>query len=152
MSNTGSWMDAEHAATPQNCDCGQLRANLARSVPGALPRELTRAERLAIRALVIGSCANHDGKTDCLPLGSGCYMLTKCWTGSYCKYFREAVLPNDPALEALLTGGATQTRLCAYCGEAFAANGRQAYCSPACAQQAHRGQKRDSIRKKRGRK
>lgn len=34
---------------------------------------------------------------------SDCYMLGKCWTGAYCRYFREAVLPTNPALEAALT-------------------------------------------------
>lgn len=33
---------------------------------------------------------------------SECYMLGKCWTGAYCRYFRESVLPLDPALEAAL--------------------------------------------------
>ena len=135
-----------------NAYTSQLRANLARSFPVPQSRELTRAERLAIRVLVIGSCANHDGKTDCLPLGSGCYMLTKCWTGSYCEYFREAVLPNDPALVAVLTASQTlQTRPCAYCGEVFAANGRQAYCSPACAGLAKNRQQRGYMRKRRPR-
>ena len=27
------------------------------------------------------------------PLDCACYMLHKCWTGAYCRYFREAVLP-----------------------------------------------------------
>ena len=34
-------------------------------------------------------------------LDSDCYMLGKCWTGSYCRYFRESVLPLAPALEAV---------------------------------------------------
>ena len=32
---------------------------------------------------------------------SECYMLGKCWTSAYCHYFREAVLPLNPALEAI---------------------------------------------------
>ena len=32
----------------------------------------------------------------CLPLDCGCYMLHKCWTGAYCRYFREASLAPRP--------------------------------------------------------
>ena len=32
----------------------------------------------------------------------GCYMLGKIWTGPMCRYFRQAVLPLDPALEQAL--------------------------------------------------
>ena len=67
-------------------------------------RELTRDERKKIRSLVTGMCANYDRETGlCLPLDCGCYMLHKCWTGAYCRYFREAVLPLDPELLAALT-------------------------------------------------
>lgn len=37
---------------------------------------------------------------------SECYMLGKTWTGPLCRYFRAAVLPLDPALEAALTAPA----------------------------------------------
>lgn len=84
---------------------------------------------------------------------SECYMLGKCWTHSYCRYFREAVLPLDPVLEAALTaeGPAPETRPCPVCGGAFLADGRTRYCSPACAKKAHRRQQRDHMKKKRGR-
>lgn len=67
-------------------------------------RELTRREKTAIRALVTKWCANYDRELGCLPLECECFMLGKCWTGAYCRYFREAVLPLDPALEADLSG------------------------------------------------
>jgi hypothetical protein len=67
-----------------------------------------------------------------------------------CKYFRNSVLPTDPALEDVLTGGEViETRSCGMCGGAFRADGKKAYCSDACAGKAHRVQKRESIRKKR---
>ena len=69
-----------------------------------MSRELTREEKAAIRALVVKWCANYDREYGCLPLNCECYMLGKCWTSSYCRYFREAVLPLDPALEAALSG------------------------------------------------
>ena len=71
-----------------------------------MARELTREEKRAIRALVTKWCANYDRECGCLPLDCECYMLGTCWTGALCRYFREAVLPLDPALEAaLLTEG-----------------------------------------------
>ena len=67
-----------------------------------MSRELTREEKRAIRKLVFSLCANYDREYGCLPLDGPCYMLGKCWTGAYCRYFRDAVLPNDPVLEAAL--------------------------------------------------
>ena len=69
-------------------------------------RELTGKEKRQIKKLVVSKCANYDKEYGCLPLDCECYMFGKCWTGAYCRYFREAVLPLDPALEAaLLTEG-----------------------------------------------
>ena len=65
-----------------------------------MARELTREEKAKIRKLVKKWCANYDKECGCLPLDCECYMLGKCWTGAYCRYFREAVLPLDPVLEA----------------------------------------------------
>ena len=114
-------------------------------------RELTRTERTAIRRLV-KRCANYDAEYGCLPLDGSCYMLGKWWTGGYCRYFQEAVLPLDPALEAALTteGPRPEFKLCPICGGAVAPDGRQAYCSAACARIALRRQKRDYMRRKRG--
>ena len=82
---------------------------------------------------------------------SECYMLGKTWTGPLCRYFRAAVLPLDPLLEAALTApGPVETRTCPLCGRPALLGGRRRYCSPACAQAAHRKQQRDHMRKKRG--
>ena len=80
-----------------------------------------------------------------------CYMFGKCWTGAYCRYFREAVLPLDPALEAaLLTEGPRpEFKPCPICGRAVPLDGRLAYCSAACAKKAHRRQQREYMQKKR---
>ena len=67
-----------------------------------MSRELTRQEKAAIRSLVKRWCANYDKDAGCLPLDCECYMLGKCWTGAYCRYFRAAVLPLDPVLERSL--------------------------------------------------
>ena len=105
-----------------------------------MSRELTREEKAAIRKLVTKWCANYDRDYGCLPLDCPCYMLSKCWTGADCRYFREAILPNDPALEALLVseGAAPDFKACPVCGSA------------ACARAARKQQKRAHMRKKRG--
>ena len=102
-----------------------------------MSRELTRQEKAAIRSLVKRWCANYDKDIGCLPLDCECYMLGKCWTGAYCRYFRSAVLPLDPVLERSLTvETVAETRPCPVCGRAFLPDGRQRYCSPACARAA----------------
>jgi len=68
-----------------------------------------------------------------------------------CKYFRNAVLPTDPAMEAMLTGDAPiDIRPCSVCGAEFPAHRKQAYCSDSCANKAQRKQQREHMRKKRG--
>lgn len=117
-----------------------------------MARELTREEKRKIRALVVKWCANYNKEYGCLPLECECYMFGKCWTGAYCRYFREAVLPLDPALEAaLLTEGPRPDfKVCPVCGGPVPPDRRQAYCSAACAKKAHRRQQREYMRKKRG--
>ena len=90
----------------------------------------------------------------CLPLDCACYMLHKCWTGAYCRYFREAVLPLDPELQAALTteGISPELRACAVCGKAFLPEGRQAYCSDACKAEGNRRKSRERMRKMREKK
>ena len=115
-------------------------------------RELTREERAAIRSLVVRWCANYDRDYGCLPLDCACYMLGKCYTGALCRYFREAVLPLNPALEAaLLTEGPPPCfKSCPVCGRPVPPDGRLTYCSAACSKAAHRRQQREHMRKKRG--
>ncbi len=113
-------------------------------------RELTRQERAAIRSLVVRWCANYDREYGCLPLGCECYMLNKCWTGAYCRYFREAVLPLDPDLEAAILPQGPSTKPCQVCGRPIPRRDKQRYCSPACAKAAHRKQQRSHMIKKRG--
>ena len=117
-----------------------------------MARELTREEKRVIRALMTKWCANYDRECGCLPPDCECYMLGKCWTGALCRYFREAVLPLDPALEAaLLTEGPRPDfKICPICDGPVAPDRRQAYCSAACAKKAHRRQQREYMRKKRG--
>lgn len=98
-------------------------------------RELTKGEKKAIRSLVLNCCANYDGTLGCLAMGGACYMLQKEYCShSLCEYFRNAVLPNDPALEAALTG--KETKQCPVCGKQFGKNSRRKFCSDACSRKA----------------
>lgn len=117
-----------------------------------MSRELTREEKSAIRKLVTKWCANYDRNIGCLPLDCECYMLGKCWTGAYCRYFREAVLPLDPVLEAMLTQDRLppNTKSCPVCGKTFFPDGRTRYCSPACSKAARLKKQREYVKKCRG--
>ena len=135
-----------------NCDC-RAAGQLDPHSPRKEHRELTRSEHAAIRKLVKSLCANYDYEHDCLLLDDNCYMFYGvAYTNTgMCKYFRKAVLPTDSALEAILTSGTdAEIRSCSVCGDVFPADGKKAYCSDSCAGEAHRKQKRESIRKKRG--
>jgi hypothetical protein len=114
-------------------------------------RELKREERAAVQKLVTKECANYQREYGCLPLDGDCYMLGKWWTGGFCKHFLAAVLPLDPALDVALTDGGANMRLCAFCGNPYRVSGKRLYCSDACAGKAQRKQKREYIRKRRGR-
>lgn len=114
-------------------------------------RELTRAERAAIRRLVKRWCANYDPEYGCLPLDCECYMLNKWWTGAYCRYFREAVLPLAPELARALSGPGhkAELRACAVCGRLFPRQGKRAFCSDACKEVAKRKRQREYMRRQR---
>lgn len=115
-------------------------------------RELTRSERAAIRRLVTELCANYDNRDKlCLPLDCPCYMLNKWWTGALCRYFREAVLPTDPALESAITGEDTslKQKICPVCGKSYLPTTSQAYCSDSCRTFARRKSERERKRRER---
>lgn len=116
-------------------------------------RELTRAELRDVRRLVSDMCANYDRDYGCLLLDGKCYMhYGVAYTNSaLCKYFRAAVLPLNPQLEAVFNGENVAERIkrCAECGtELYTSGGKQKYCEP-CALRVQRKQKADWIRKRR---
>lgn len=109
-------------------------------------RELTTGERRSIRKLVTGHCANYDSEYGCLLLDCECPMFGICYTNSaMCRYFRDAVLPNDPELEAALQ--ALPTKRCQRCGKPFPVNGRRIYCSDSCAEASRKEQTVARVRK-----
>ena len=108
-------------------------------------RELTKAEKRAIRSLVEKRCANYRDKEDftgCLLLDGPCYMLQKEYcSNSLCRYFRNAVLPNDPDLEAALTD--VESMQCPVCGKRFPKS-RRKYCSDKCAAAAKKNKRKST--------
>jgi len=97
-------------------------------------RELTAGEIREIRRLATSMCANYDGNyKECVLLNGACYMTYDVGynTNALCKYFREAVLPLNPTLEAVFTGN-FETKPCKICNKEFIPVGRQAYCSAKC--------------------
>lgn len=115
-----------------------------------IQRELTRKEKATICNLVKSQCANYDKEYGCLPLDCPCYMIGKCWTGAYCKYFCKAVLPLNPELEASITNpGKCDFKICPVCGGTYSPNTSQVYCSDICRQTARRASERMRKRKRR---
>ena len=124
------------------------------------PREFTRNEYRAIKSLVTEMCANYD-KTynECMISDKRCYMLNTCYTGSYCKYFRKAVLPLDPILEHQINNNSVQSfpdnhnngeyKHCEACGLPFSPIiGNEKYCTVRCKKAGDMIKKRESKRKK----
>jgi len=124
-------------------------------------RELTRGELRDIRRLAADMCANYDSEYGCLLLDGKCYMFygVAYNNSALCKYFRKAVLPLEPKLEAIFDGGGNNgdspgstaiydtPKKCAVCGKPFYPSGRGRYCSEVCRAKSKRAQDRDSLRK-----
>jgi len=116
-------------------------------------RELSSEELKDMKRLATDMCANYDCKYGCLILNDKCYMsygVAYTNTGM-CKYFRKAVLPTNPQLEAVLSGENIDENMkqCAICGKTFYPSGRNRFCSDLCRTKSKRIQDRDSKRKQR---
>lgn len=118
---------------------------------------LTRKERQEIRELVY-QCANYDRpERTCLLLDIekgrriDCPMLNATTIGRVCNYFRNAVLPLNPALEARLgCKEPVEKRACSICGKEYVPqNNRQRYCSEKCKVSGRRKRDRELRREAR---
>lgn len=114
-----------------------------------IPREMTASERRKIKKLVVDLCANYDKEYGCLPLDCDCYMLGKWYTGNFCKYFCNAVLPTNPVLEAALAHHRVNTKCCRVCGSTFPVKGRKVYCSEKCKEAGQKKETAARVRKHR---
>ena len=109
-----------------------------------LPR-LTPKQRQRANALIKRLCANYDNG-NCLALDDGepCACVQSISYSLLCKYFRKAVLPAEPLLEADILG--TRFEKCVSCGAQK--GNRKKYCEK-CAQRAYKAQQAEYARRKR---
>lgn len=95
-------------------------------------------------------CCNYDHGS-CLVLDDGwdAHICAQRITNSLsCKWFRAAVLPQDPQLEAELLHRIDKKK-CAVCGSAFVPKSNRAKYCPSCAAKVQRRQKAESERRRR---
>ena len=103
---------------------------------------LTPGQLRSVRGLT-KRCCNFSGG-DCLLLDGACPQYTS--RSLLCRWFRRAVLPQQPKLEQAILSP-KKLRRCKVCGMGILArSGRAKYC-PACAKEVHRQQKAKSSRK-----
>lgn len=98
------------------------------------------------RKLIRSRCCNYDNGS-CLVLDWSFCNVCPQWI-SYslnCKWFRNAVLPNDPALEASILHTQPKKR-CVICGKPVLSKSHRAKYCPACSVQERR--RRDAQRKR----
>lgn len=110
--------------------------------------QMTERQRYRANALIKKLCANYDdGNCLLLDEGEGCVCVQSISYSLLCRYFRNAVLPADPALEAEIFG--THPDRCVSCGAPIIKRGnRKKYCEK-CAGIAYKRQQAEYARKKR---
>lgn len=102
-----------------------------------------------VRKLIRSRCCNYDNYDNgsCLLFDWSFCNICPQWI-SYslnCKWFRNAVLPNDPALEASILHTQPRKR-CVICGKPVLSKSHRAKYCPACSVQERR--RRDAERKR----
>jgi len=110
--------------------------------------QMTGRQRYRANALIKKLCANYDDG-NCLLLddGESCVCVQSISYSLLCKYFRNAVLPAEPSLEAEILG--THPDRCVSCGAPIVRRGnRKKYCEK-CAKIAYERQQAEYARKKR---
>lgn len=110
--------------------------------------QMTPKQRQRANALIKRLCANYDGG-NCLLLddGESCVCVQSISYSVLCKYFRNAVLPAEPLLEAEIFG--THPDRCVSCGTPIIKrNNKKKYCEK-CAKKAYKRQQAEYARKKR---
>lgn len=88
---------------------------------------LSTGQKRDIARLAKSTCANYSEEYGCLPRDKPCFMLYENFREDrVCPYFREAVLPNDPALAAAFRG--EELKPCKRCGEEILVSRNLTYC------------------------
>ena len=99
-----------------------------------------------VRKLIRSRCCNYDNGSCLLFDWSFCTVCPQWISYSLnCKWFRNAVLPNDPALEASILHTRPRKR-CVICGKPVLSKSHRAKYCPVCSVQERR--RRDSQRKR----
>ena len=104
---------------------------------------LTPGQHAKVVRQIRRRCANFDRENGyCLPLDDLCPQTLTL--SLLCRYYRAAVLPDDPALEAEIrkTG-----QRCQICGAWYSPKGRNAKYCPACAVEQRRIHNRERLRR-----
>lgn len=109
-----------------------------------LPR-FTGPQLRQVRSLIRKRCCNFDGGACLIFDDHYCNICPQWHSGApVCKWFRYAVLPNDPVLETALLNGIRPTRRCAVCGAAFVPGSNRAKYCARCA--VKRRQEKEAVR------
>ena len=117
--------------------------------PDGTPYRMTPAQRKQANALIRRECCNCvDGNCSVLDDGDTCTCPQMISFSVCCKWFRQAVLPQDKPLEAEIFRDKDLKR-CAVCGGVFVPKSNRAKYCPGCAARVHRRQKTESERKRR---
>ena len=110
-------------------------------------RELTAAEKAALRRSVKEKCSLYDKDLGCLKLNSMCQIFTVGYTDStLCRYYEACILPCENKIREILGRGGN-TAQCPICGFKFPVNHNQKYCSRRCAEYARKIRKREDVRR-----
>lgn len=111
--------------------------------------QMTPKQRQKANALIKRLCANYDDG-NCLALDDGepCVCVQMISYSLLCKYFRRAVLPAEPILEAEIVNPKGLT-LCDDCKKPYIQEfHNQKYCKD-CAKRRYKRQQAEYARKKR---
>ena len=111
-------------------------------------KRLTPPQSRKVNALVRRTCCNYDnGNCILLDDGDTCVCPQLISYSLLCKYFRNAVLPAEPMLEANILG--TRLERGGSCGAPILTKGnRKKYCDR-CAVRAYKKQQAEYARRKR---
>ena len=115
------------------------------------PPRLNSSQYRRVKKLIRRLCANCDGG-NCLLLDDGyepcvCPQFLTC--SLICKYFRAAVLPDDPELCGEIANAGDKKK-CAACGQLFLPRSNRALYCDRCAPVMARRRVRERVRRYRG--
>ena len=117
-------------------------SKIERDKNGSLPR-MTLGQKNKASAMIKKLCCNY-ASGECIILNCDCAQINSC--SVICKWFRQAILPQDEALSAELIKPLNRKR-CAICGKAFIAKSNRAKCCSACSVNERRKKKARNERK-----